>query len=126
EQLMKQYKGRIDVDLSKQFISDHYDSYEKKEQAGSRTLCGHGELSASGVKVWGWGPYYPGGAITGKVADSRMTEQMRFAARRGHPCGGDFLAASFLKAHPQYAWQAPLLRDMLAGPWTDFKTSDKA
>ncbi|MGH9450966.1 MAG: C45 family autoproteolytic acyltransferase/hydrolase [Terriglobia bacterium] len=126
EQLMRQYKGRIDVDLGKQFISDHYDSYEKKEQAGARTLCGHGDLSASGVKVWGWGPHYPGGAITGKVADSGMTEQMRIAARRGHPCGGDFLAAPFLKAHPQYAWQAPLLRDMLAGAWTDFKTSDKA
>lgn len=126
EQLMKQHKGEIDVALGKQFISDHYDSYDKKEQPGSRSLCGHGDLSPTGVKVWGWGPYYPGGAITGKVADSHMTKEMRFVARRGHPCGGDFLAEPFLKSHPQYAWQEPLLLDMLAGAWADFKTSDKA
>lgn len=126
EQLMKQYKGRIDVALGKQFISDHFDSYDKKEQPGSRSLCGHGDLSPTGVKVWGWGPYYPGGAITGKVADSHMTQEMRFDGRRGHPCGEDFLAQPFLKAHSQYAWQEPLLHDMLAGAWAEFKTSDKA
>jgi len=27
--------------------------------------------------------------------------------------------------HPEYAWQAPLLRDMKAGPWTQFKTGDR-
>ena len=29
-----------------------------------------------------------------------------------------FLLAPFLKEHPQFAWQAPLLHDMKAGPWT--------
>ncbi|HEX5481613.1 MAG TPA: C45 family peptidase, partial [Terriglobia bacterium] len=126
EQLMKQHKGQIDVALGQQFISDHYDTYDKKEQPGTRCLCGHGDLSPHGVKVWDWGPYYPGGAITGKVADSKGTADMSFVARRGHPCGGDFLAAPFLKAHPEYAWQSHLLRDMKAGPWTPFKTGEKA
>jgi hypothetical protein len=78
-----------------------------------------------GVKVFDWSPYYPGGSVTGKVADSRMAEEMSFSARRGHPCGGDFCAKSFLKAHPQYAWQEPVLEDMLAGPWTLFKSGEK-
>jgi len=38
----------------------------------------------------------------------------------GHPCGEDFLAKPFLASHPAYAWQEPYLRDMKAGPWTEF------
>jgi hypothetical protein len=28
--------------------------------------------------------------------------------------------APFLRAHPEFSWQAPLLRDMKAAPWTRF------
>lgn len=125
-QLMKQWKGQITTQHAQQFISDHYDTYLKKEAPGTHTLCGHGDLDPVGCKVFDWGPHYPGGSVTGKVTDSNMAAKMRFAARRGHPCGGDFLAKSFIEAHPQYSWQEPLLRDMLAGPWAEFKTSDQA
>jgi len=50
---------------------------------------------------------------------------MQLVARAGHPCGADFTAKEFLAQHPEYAWQAPLLRDMKAGPWTEFKSSDR-
>lgn len=126
EQLMKEYKGRIDVDLGKQFLSDHYDTYEKKEQAGIRTLCGHGDLAPERDKAFDTKPFDPMGAIQGKVTDSKMTGDMSFAARRGHPCGGNFYVEPFLKAHPEYAWQSPLLHDMIAGPWTEFRTGEKA
>ncbi|MGH9406443.1 MAG: C45 family autoproteolytic acyltransferase/hydrolase [Terriglobia bacterium] len=125
QQLMKQYKGSIDVPHGQQFLSDHYDSYRKKEQPGVRTLCGHGDVVPYADKDFGTSAYDPAGAIQGKVIDSTMAGEMRFVARRGHPCGGDFHAAPFLKAHPKYAWQAPLLRDMIAGPWSNFKTSDR-
>lgn len=124
-ELMKQWQGRIDVSRGQQFLSDHYDTYLKKEAPDARVLCGHGDLDATGVKVFEWGPYYPGGSITGKVADSQMAGKMSFVARRGHPCGGDFLAKPFLKAHPEYAWQEPMLHNMLAGPWTVFKTGQR-
>jgi hypothetical protein len=38
----------------------------------------------------------------------------------GHPGGDDFLAAPFLKQHPEYNYQAKYLRDMKAYPWTLF------
>ncbi|HUY12498.1 MAG TPA: C45 family peptidase [Terriglobia bacterium] len=126
EQLMKQYKGKIDSNRAQQFLSDHYDTFDKKHQPGFRTLCGHGDLVPYRETDFETGPFDPLGAVQGKVTDSRMTEAMRFVARRGHPCGGDFYAAPFLKAHPEYAWQSPLLHDMIAGPWTEFKTDDKA
>jgi hypothetical protein len=71
--------------------------------------------------VWGWPPHYPGGAVQAKATDSTMTKEMRMMARAGHPCGDDFLVKPFLAAHPEYEWQEPFLRDMKAGPWTEFQ-----
>jgi Phospholipase B len=125
EQLMKQYKGRIDVPLAEEFLSDHEDSYLYKVKADQRSLCGHVDIAKEGVPVWGWAPYYPGGAVQGKATDSDMAAKMSFVARAGHPCGQNFYVKPFLKAHPEYAWQAPILKDMIAGPWTVFRAGEK-
>jgi hypothetical protein len=126
EELMKQAKGKIDVGMAEQFLSDHFDSFEKKEQANERALCGHADASPRGIKEWAWDAYNPGGAVQGKATDSKMAANMSFVARAGHPCGADFLAEDFLEHHPEYSWQKPLLRDMKAGPWTIFKAGQKA
>jgi hypothetical protein len=63
--------------------------------------------------------------VQGKVTDSSMAAAMSLIARRGHPCGTDFLAQPFLKAHPEFAWMAPSLRDMKAGPWSEFRSGEK-
>jgi hypothetical protein len=125
EKLMKQSKGKIDVALAQRFLRDHFDIVLQKDQADERTLCAHGEASPRGVPEWEWAAYYPGGAIQGKVMDGRMAKGLSFRARMGHPCGRDFLAAAFLKVHPEYAWMAPALRDMKAGPWTLFKAGQR-
>jgi hypothetical protein len=125
EQFMKKNKGKIDVPMAQQFLSDHFDSFDNKEQANERALCGHVDASSRGVKEWGWDAYNPGGAVQGKASDSAMTAKMSFVARAGHPCGADFLAAEFLDRHPEFSWQKPLLRDMKAGPWTVFAAGEK-
>src|SRR5579863_4255662 len=126
DEFVQSAKGKIDVEIAKAFLSDHFDSFDKKEQADERSLCGHVEVTARGVKEWGWEGYNPGGAVQGKATDSRMAANMSFVARAGHPCGADFWAADFLEHHPEYAWQKPLLRDMKAGPWTTFKAGQKS
>jgi hypothetical protein len=125
EELMKEDKGKIDVALAEQFLSDHVDSFEKKNQADERSLCGHVDVSPRGVKEWAWDAYNPGGAVQGKATDSAMAAKMSLVARAGHPCGEDFVAADFLEHHPEYSWQKPLLRDMKAGPWTVFTAGQK-
>ena len=125
EEVMKQAKGTIDVNMAEQFLSDHFDSFEKKDQPNERALCGHVDASPRGVKEWGWDAYNPGGAVQGKAADSTMAAKMSFVARAGHPCGADFSAADFLERHPEFAWQKPLLRDMKGGPWTVFAAGEK-
>lgn len=120
EELMKHNQGQIDVAMAEQFLADHFDSYDRKTQADERSLCGHVDASERGVRQWQWAPYFPGGAVQGKVTDSSMAEKMSLRARAGHPCGEDFLAKDFLDRHPEYLWEQPVLRDMKAGPWTTF------
>ena len=126
EEIMKTAKGKVDVALAEQFLSDHFDSFEKKDQPDERALCGHVDASPRGVKEWAWDAYNPGGAVQGKATDSVMAAKMSFVARAGHPCGADFLAADFLDHHPEFSWQKPLLRDMKAGPWTVFTAGEKS
>jgi len=125
EELMKHSKGKIDVAMAEQFLSDHGDSFEKQNQPNERSLCGHVDTSARGVKEWDWNPHNPGGAVQGKATDSGLAAKMSFVARAGHPCGADFLAEPFLEQHSEYSWQKSLLRDMKAGPWTVFTAGQK-
>jgi hypothetical protein len=119
EQLMAQYKGKIDVAAAQRFLADHYDTFEKKEDADERTLCGHIELSPRGSPTW-QPPYGAAGAVQNKVADATMAERMSFTAAAGHACGLSFKADEYLKKHPQFAWEKAFLRDMDAYPWTTF------
>jgi hypothetical protein len=124
DELMKEYKGKIDVQLAEKFEGDHFDAYTKRKGADLRTLCGHGDTVAAGDKGWGVKPFDPMGAVQGKVTDSEMAKNMSLIAHAGHPCGASFYAKPFLAAHSQYDWQAPELRDMIAGPWTEFRSGE--
>ena len=114
---MAENKGNIDVEAAKKFETDHYDLLTKEIDPNERTICGHIDKSSRGMKGW-VDPYGPAGVAEVKVADSAMAEKMSFVAGAGHPCGVAFHAASFLKAHKEYAWQKSLLRDLNANPWT--------
>jgi hypothetical protein len=71
-------------------------------------------------------PFTPSGAVQGKVMDSNMAQRMDFLARIGHPCGINFDAAKFLADHSEFSWESPVLRDMNAGPWSEFHTGEHA
>lgn len=123
EQLKQQYKGKIDIAIAEKMESDHYDTVDKRIEPDERTLCGHVDLSKRGVPQWGWGPNYPGGTVQAKVTDSDLAAQMTMVAAMGHPDGINFHAAAFLRAHPEYDWQKPILDDMPSHGWTKFAAS---
>jgi len=121
DEILKGNEGKIDVALAKRYLSDHYDSYEKKENAPSeRSLCGHVDLSPRGMGDWfaAWGP---AGTVQSKLADAAMAKRMTLEAAMGHPCGIDYRAGAHLAKHPDYAWARPLMRDLVASPWTLFE-----
>jgi hypothetical protein len=126
DELMAANMGKIDTTLAEGFLADHYDSYTKQTGANRRTLCGHGDVATPGDPGYAAKPYNPFGAVEGKVMDTHMAETMSFAARIGHPCGTDFKSQPFLDQHSDYSWQAPVLEDMNAGPWTAYHAGEHA
>jgi hypothetical protein len=125
DQLMAANMGKIDTTLAEGFLADHYDSYTKQTGANRRTLCGHGDVATPGDPGFASKPYNPTGAVEGKVMDTHMAETMSFVARIGHPCGTDFKSQPFLDEHTEYRWQASVLEDMNAGPWTAYHAGDR-
>jgi hypothetical protein len=123
QQLMEQYKGKIDVIAAQKFLADHYDSFDQRTAPNERTLCGHIDLSPRGSKPW-QSEYGPAGAVQNKAGDAAMLSRMSFTAAMGHSCGIDFNAAEHLKEHPAFAWQSPVLRDLDSHPWTKFQVAD--
>ena len=126
DQLLNGNKGKIDARLAQVFLGDHYDNFAKKEGANRRTLCGHGDMQAETLPGSSSPPFDPHGAVQGKVIDSRMALSMAFIARVGHPCGIPFDASKFLADHPEFSWQSPVLRDLVTGPWTEFRIGQHA
>jgi hypothetical protein len=122
---LQAHKGTIDTTTAEKFLADHEDSYAKTINADERSLCGHLDRDPRGVPEWDEAPFAPFGAVQGKVTDSDMAAKMSFIAHAGHPCGEDFLAKPFLAAHPEFAWQAPILKDMKSGPWTEFAAGER-
>jgi hypothetical protein len=120
DQLMKEYKGKIDIEAAKRFMGDHYDALNKTEKASALTLCGHGETDAAGVACWDDPPFFPTGAVQGKATDGTLASGMQLWAIIGHPCGQAFIAADFLEKHPEFSYMKDWLRDMPSQQWTLF------
>lgn len=123
KQLMKEYYGKIDVEVGKQILADHYDVYLEKENPSSRTICGHRELDDGSVPASSC-PYSPAGAIDGKVVDSNMAKNWQFWAKWASSCDIGFDAEKFLQKHTQYDWLQGYLKDLPAQPWTIFPVKE--
>jgi len=124
KQLMRQFSGRIDVALAKQFEADHFDTYLQKQQPSGRTLCGHFELVGEPAGAWPGVPYGCAGTVDAKVVDATMARKMSFAARWGSGCGRAFDASQYLTAHPQFDWMENILKSRPSEPWAEFRAGE--
>jgi hypothetical protein len=122
EQLMAENKGRIDLAAAQRFESDHYDTFQKKDDANERSLCGHIDRSPRGSQPW-MPPFGVAGTVQNKAATADMIDRLTLSAAIGHACGTGFKAAEHLAAHPEFAWQKGLLRDLPPGTWTTFSAA---
>lgn len=123
KQLMKEFKGKIDLKLAKKFEADHYDPYLLKSNFCGRALCAHYENDP--MYFSDGTPYEPGGTIDGKVVNAEMAKQMSFEGRWGSACGTLFNSKKFLEEHSQFYWMSGILKDRTAQPWTVFKSGEK-
>jgi hypothetical protein len=121
--LMDEHKGKINIEIAKQIIADHYDVYLLKEDSPcSRTVCSHYDLDAREYMSQENRPkpFALHGACDGCVADTTMAKNMSFSARFGNSCGMAFVADEFFKKHRQWDIFKPYIKDRPSVPWTDF------
>jgi hypothetical protein len=120
---MDEHKGKINIEVAKKIISDHYDVYlQKEDNPCSRTVCSHYDLDAREYMSQADRPkpFAPQGAVDGIVCDSKLAKDMSFIGRFGNSCGTPFLKDEFCKKHRQYYKFCPYLRDIHSEPWTEF------
>jgi hypothetical protein len=118
---MEDNKGMINAETAMIFEADHIDASTGQLTPNSKTLCGHVDADPKGLPEFIWTPFYPAGSVQAKATTSKLAGELKLWARRGHPCGQDFIAAEFFSSHPEYAWMDKFLRDMKAFPWTLFE-----
>lgn len=122
EQLMKEHKGKITVEIGQEILGDHYDVYLNKVNPCSRTCCSHYDLdqreymSQSDRPL----PYQPRGALDGIVSSTALAKRMGLSARWGSSCGLPFHAKEFFERNIQWKHQEPYVIDRPYQPWTTF------
>jgi hypothetical protein len=123
-QLLDKYNGKIDVEIAKKIMSDHYDIYHKKTQPQANTVCAHYDedprYSMSSQSATHPDPYTPAGATDCKITTTQMAKNMKILARYGRPCGRPFETNKFFEEHPQWDWQKGYLFDRPSQPWCEF------
>jgi hypothetical protein len=127
--LMDENKGKLNIEVAKKIIADHYDVYLKKEDNPcSRTVCSHYDLDAREYMSQADRPkpYSPHGAVDGIVCDTKLAKNMSFIGRFGNSCGTPFIANDFFKEHRQYEKFEPYIKDRLTEPWTEFTISSSS
>ena len=125
-ELMDEHKGKLNIDIAKKIIADHYDVYLLKEDNPcSRTVCSHYDLDAREYMSQANRPYpfAPHGALDGIVCDTKLAKNMSFVARYGNSCGIPFKKDEYFKKHRQWAKFQPYVHDRLTQPWTEFSIS---
>ena len=121
EKLIIDLKGKLNDETGKTLEGDHFDVLQNENENNRCVICGHIDEDKKGCAEWDLAPYYPMGAVQGKVTTADLAKDMKFWAHMGHPCGQDFIGEKFYKAHPEYQWQEKYLKDMKSYPWTLFE-----
>jgi hypothetical protein len=123
-QLMQKYKGKLNIELAKKILGDHYDVYLKKDNNPcSRTICSHYDLDAREYmsQTDRPVPYAPHGAVDGMVCDTTLAENMSFVGRFGNSCGIPFNKDKYCKENIQFSNICYFLKDRPSQPWTKFQ-----
>ena len=127
EELMDKHKGKINIEIAKEIIADHYDVYLlKDDNPCSRTVCSHYDLDAREYMSQEGRPkpFAPHGAIDGFVMDSELTKKMTFVGRFGNSCGIPFDKNKYCDKHIQWNIFRPYLHDRPSQPWAEFSITD--
>jgi hypothetical protein len=120
ELVQVELRGKLDAATGMVVEADHRDVLLHRDANDRCVICGHIDEDPKGCAEWDNPPFYPMGAVQGKVTTTDLAREMKFWAHMGHPCGQDFVGAPFYQKHPEFAWMGKYLVEMKAYPWTLF------
>ena len=125
--LIDKHKGKINIEVAKKIISDHYDVYLEKQNPCSRTICSHYDLDPREYMSQSDRPkpFQPKGAIDGAVVDSEMAKNMKILMRWGNSCGKKFEPEKFFKQHRQWDYLLPYVKPHGGNSWTEFTIAEE-
>lgn len=120
------YQGKLTPALAEEIVSDHFDAYQNKMLAGSRSICAHFDtdkaLNTPDASVE---PYMPYGTVDAKVMSTELARDHTIYARWGSACGRSFDSASFLAKNTQYIQLQGYLFDRPSQPWATLYPLDE-
>jgi hypothetical protein len=128
-QLMDTHKGKLNIEIAKLIISDHYDVYlHKDNNPCSRTVCSHYNLDAREYMSQADRPkpFAQHGAVDGAIVDSTLAKNMSFVMRWGNSCGIPFDKNEYCDKNMQWNVFRPYLFDRPTQQWSLFKMANKA
>jgi hypothetical protein len=128
-ELMDRHKGKINIEIAKEIIADHYDVYLRKENNPcSRTVCSHYEIDAREYMSQSDRPkpFAPHGVVDGFVVDTTLARKMSFIGRYGNSCGTPFNKDEYCDRHIQWNIFRPYLLDRPTQEWTEFAISSSS
>jgi hypothetical protein len=128
EELMDKHKGKLNIEIAKEIIADHYDVYLLKEDNPcSRTVCSHYDLDAREYMSQEGRPkpFAAHGVVDGFVMDSELTKKMTFIGRFGNSCGIPFDKNKYCDKNIQWNILRPYLNDRPTQQWSEFSITNK-
>ena len=111
----------LSVDTYKEILADHFDYDSKKNRPGKNSICGHREIEPNLDVFDKKGPFFPFGAIDGKIVSGDGALKGESYVKWGKPCSDEFDSKKFLANHPEYIWTKDFLEDVQSGEWQFLK-----
>jgi hypothetical protein len=108
--LNDKYYGKINIENSKLIISDHYDTFLRKEHIGYRNICRHSEVEEEPNKA-----LY--GSTDSKITNSKMANDMKFWGRFGSGCGRSFKIKEFINRNDEFKKWENVVNDFKPTRW---------
>lgn len=112
QQLMDEYKGRINLAAAQSFLGDTTDPKTGAKGATGTTLCGRADLDPSRN-------FHAGGGVSNCIVTSASARQNTLMAKWGFGDDSHFSANGYFEGRGKpHAWMRGALHDIAPQPWT--------